>query len=358
MSNNFYIDFHVLQTVPPSCINRDDTNSPKTAYYGGTLRSRVSSQAWKHAMRMDFKEIFSSDLQGYRTRNLKDIIAKSVKENYPEKAELAEKATETVLKNSDLKFDDKKAVIFFISSKQVKNVADYVAKFIDEPERDKKKIKKDVMEAIKIDPSVDQALFGRMSADNPELNYEAASQVAHSISTHAITNEFDYFTAVDDFKINDNAGSAHIGTVEFNSSTLYRYSNINVNELFKHLSKEEAAEAVKGFAECFIKSMPTGHENSFANRTIPCLVYVTIRNDQPVNLCGAFEKAIYSNGDGYEKKSIKALKEYSEKVYKDFVSEPSLSFVIGDDWDDKTERVNINDLTDKLYNIVLQNLND
>lgn len=31
---NMYVDLHVLQTVPPSCVNRDDTGSPKTAVYG------------------------------------------------------------------------------------------------------------------------------------------------------------------------------------------------------------------------------------------------------------------------------------------------------------------------------------
>ena len=57
---NMYIDFHIIQTVPPSCVNRDDTGSPKTAVYGGTMRARVSSQAWKRAMRLKFKELFMS----------------------------------------------------------------------------------------------------------------------------------------------------------------------------------------------------------------------------------------------------------------------------------------------------------
>ena len=56
MNKRLYVDFHILQTVPPSCINRDDTGSPKTAVYGGVLRARVSSQAWKHAMRAAFAE--------------------------------------------------------------------------------------------------------------------------------------------------------------------------------------------------------------------------------------------------------------------------------------------------------------
>ena len=86
-------------------------------------------------------------------------------------------------------------------------------------------------EALKEAPSADMALFGRMVADDPSLNYDAAAQVAHSISTHAVQNEFDYFTAVDDCAPEDNAGAGHLGTVEYNSATLYRYATVNVLEL-------------------------------------------------------------------------------------------------------------------------------
>lgn len=66
---SIYVDFHVLQTVPPSCVNRDDTGSPKTAVYGGSVRARVSSQAWKHAMRKEFRGMFAEDDLGNRTKN-------------------------------------------------------------------------------------------------------------------------------------------------------------------------------------------------------------------------------------------------------------------------------------------------
>ena len=51
-----WLDIHILQTVPPPNINRDDAGSPKTAYYGGTRRARVSSQAWKRAVRTAFRD--------------------------------------------------------------------------------------------------------------------------------------------------------------------------------------------------------------------------------------------------------------------------------------------------------------
>ena len=77
MNKRLYVDFHILQTVPPSCINRDDTGSPKTAVYGGVLRARVSSQAWKHAMRAAFAENAQLDV-GKRTKKVADLVKEQI----------------------------------------------------------------------------------------------------------------------------------------------------------------------------------------------------------------------------------------------------------------------------------------
>ena len=175
--------------------------------------------------------------------------------------------------------------------------------------------KDDYKKALKENPSVDMALFGRMVASDPSLNYDAAAQVAHSISTHAVQNEFDYFTAVDDCAPEDSAGAGHLGTVEYNSSTLYRYATVNMVELVHLLGAEKAAQAVRVFGEAFIRSMPTGKQNSFANRTLPDAVYVTLREDQPVNLCGAFEKPVRKSEEGYAEPSKMALKQYAKELY-------------------------------------------
>lgn len=189
-----------------------------------------------------------------------------------------------------------------------------------------------------------------MVADDANLNVDAASQVAHSISTHTIQNEYDYFTAVDDCSAEDNAGAGHLGTMEFNSATLYRYATVNVYDLVNTIGGD-AADAVKGFAEAFICSMPTGKQNSYANRTLPDMVYVTVRNDQPVNLSGAFERPVYSNG-GYAEKSIEALAEHARKVYEDFCGAPVQSFVIGSDIVSGAEKVNLNELLEKIHDYI------
>lgn len=142
---------------------------------------------------------------------------------------------------------EKADALFFMSKKQAKAIAEYA---IELNLKDKKEAEKVLKNALKENPSVDIALFGRMAANDPTLNYDASAQVAHAISTHAVENEYDYFTAVDDMQKDDNAGAGHLGTVEFNSSTLYRYATVNVSELSETIGAENAAETVKNFCRC------------------------------------------------------------------------------------------------------------
>ena len=216
--------------------------------------------------------------------------------------------------------------------------------------------KDDYKKALKENPSVDMALFGRMVASDPSLNYDAAAQVAHSISTHAVQNEFDYFTAVDDCAPEDSAGAGHLGTVEYNSSTLYRYATVNMMELAHLLGAEKAAQAVRVFGEAFIRSMPTGKQNSFANRTLPDAVYVTLREDQPVNLCGAFEKPVRKSPEGYAEPSKTALKQYAQQVYACYADAPAQSFAVGIGLDELAPAMPLNQMLTALERAVKEKL--
>lgn len=326
MNKRLYVDFHILQTVPPSCINRDDTGSPKTAVYGGVTRARVSSQAWKHAMRTAFAENARLDV-GKRTKKVADLVRDQILALAPDAD--ADKLAKKALENAGIKFDEKSKkddtvtkALFFMSTAQAKALAELAV----DGSADKKQYRDALRKAA---PSMDMALFGRMVADDPSLNYDAAAQVAHSISTHAVQNEYDYFTAVDDCQAEDNAGASHLGTVEYNSSTLYRYATVNVMELAGRLGAAQAAETVRAFGEAFLFSMPTGKQNTFANRTLPDAVYVTLREDQPVNLCGAFERAVPRSAQGYAAPSKAALAQYAQQMYSSFAEAPAQSFTVG-----------------------------
>lgn len=383
---SIYIDFHVLQTVPPSCVNRDDMGSPKTAVYGGAVRARVSSQAWKHAMREEFKKLFTDEDLGKRTKDVvkmveDEMIKKGCELDEKKRHDLAVKALG--MAGIKLKADkkegetEKASALFFMSNKQAEAIADFAIHKLDEykaldkkikdtkDSNEKKELKKRIDEleetikkAIKDYPSADIALFGRMSADEPTLNYDAAAQVAHAISTHAVQNEYDYFTAVDDLQKEDNAGAGHLGTVEFNSSTLYRYATVNASELINTIGKENTAETVRKFGQAFICSMPTGKQNTFANRTFPDTVYVTIRKDQPVNLCGAFEAPVGKTDNGYAEASEKALANHAEKVYSRFAAEPVKEYCIGDSFRDKAVQLPLNELLAELEKAVYDEINE
>ena len=321
MNKRLYVDFHILQTVPPSCINRDDTGSPKTAVYGGVLRARVSSQTWKHAMRAAFAENAQLDV-GKRTKKAAELVKEQILVLDPEQKK-ADKMAKEALKYVGIKSDDKKGTdaLIFISSAQAKALAELVVGGCTKDE--------EYEEALIENPSADMVLFGRMVAQKASLKYDAAAQVAHSISTHAVQNEYDYFTAVDDCQAEDNAGAGHLGTVEYNSSTLYRYATVNVMELAGQLGAAQTAETVRAFGEAFLFSMPTGKQNTFANRTLPDAVYVTLREDQPVNLCGAFERAVPRSAQGYAAPSKAALAQYAQQMYSSFAEAPAQSFTVG-----------------------------
>ena len=260
---------------------------------------------------------------GKRTLKATDLVAGELAALAPELDDARlKKDAKKALENAGIKLkDDNNAALLFLSTAQARALARLAAEDCEE--------KDDYKKALKENPSVDMALFGRMVASDPSLNYDAAAQVAHSISTHAVQNEFDYFTAVDDCAPEDSAGAGHLGTVEYNSSTLYRYATVNMVELVHLLGAEKAAQAVRVFGEAFIRSMPTGKQNSFANRTLPDAVYVTLREDQPVNLCGAFEKPVRKSEEGYAEPSKAALKRYAQELYATFAEAPEQSFTVG-----------------------------
>jgi CRISPR system Cascade subunit CasC len=347
MENRLYIDLHVLQTVPPSCINRDDTGSPKTAVFGGTVRARVSSQAWKKAVRDMFKETGTET--GIRTKRILQLLTKAITEIDSENKD-PEKAAKDVLTAAGLGIkpnkktgEDETGALFFISQAQIKGLAE-LAVSGDYSKDDAKRVLKDK-------PAADIAMFGRMVADDADLNIDACVQVAHAISTHKVNNEFDYFTAIDETKreVTTDAGAGMLGTVEYNSSTLYRYANICVHELARSL-EENPHDAVKRFADAFMRSMPTGKQNTFANTTPPFAAYITVRTDSPLNFAGAFEKAVSSSDNGFEEASSNKLKAYADNVYDTFADVPKYEFAVGNFG--RGENMNLKVLLEKLDDIV------
>lgn len=366
-SERLFLDIHAIQAVPPANINRDDTGSPKTAQFGGITRARVSSQCWKRAIRNYFKEYSSINNVGMRTNELVSYIANLItKQDSTIKEDDALKLAEETIKKAGISTTGRKSnpdhkiikAPFFISCKEAEAFA---AACIA------KETKKETLQNIlKDDISIDIALFGRMLADDPSLAVDAAAQVAHAISTHAIEDEFDFYTAVDEALPEGQMGASMMDTIEYNSSTLYRYANIGLHNLYGQFlhdrhDKKDVIDTAKLFVDAFIKSMPTGKINSFAYQTLPQAIIVSLRDDRPVNMITAFEKPIKSE-NGYTDPSIKKLFEEYGK-YDKILDKPRFTeYLILDELNvgeiDGNAAHNLNDLVNDLGEAISSNLKD
>ena len=371
-----FLDIHAIQTLPPSNINRDDTGSPKTAVYGGVRRARVSSQAWKKAMRDYFKDKADNGYLGVRSKRIVEYVAKKILEiNETLSFEEAEKKSLEAFISAGFTVteENKLPTLFFLGDRQASDFARAAVDNIKDAAILHKIIKDNV--------SIDIALFGRMIADKDlnrviskenkkskkiidngeneissiSLNEDASAQIAHAISTHGVQTEFDYFTALDDLSKDAKPGAAMIDTIEYNSSTLYRYGNVALHEFYHQMkeNKEETKKAIILFVEAFLKSLPSGKINSFANQTIPSSVVVSLRKDRPVSLVSAFETPIKTklSQEGYVNESIEAMFKEYQKIQR-FVDKPEISFYLnlseGHVLEGAKEEINLSDLLNDL----------
>lgn len=308
-----FLEFHLIQNFAPSNLNRDDTGAPKDALFGGHRRARVSSQCFKRAVRQaaDVLALLPEANRAVRTKKLKDLLLQRLPGRPGDEAATK---VEAVLASAGLKLkeDGKTEYLLFLGEGEVAALATLIDQHWDEVVvTAEKKGKKDAKSGAVADlgkkvktlldgaKAVDVALFGRMLADLPSVNRDAACQVAHAISTHRVEREFDYFTAVDDMGEAEETGAGMIGQVEFNSATFYRYAVLDLHKLLSNLQndRELALTAVFAFTQAMARAVPSGKQNSFAAHNPPEFIGVCLRHGAPINLANAFETPVTPRRD-------------------------------------------------------------
>ena len=322
------LEIHILQNFAPSNLNRDDTGSPKDAFFGGVRRARISSQSLKRSMRQYFSEqrLLEPEELAVRTKRLsKELTDRLVALGHAE-VEASVKVI-AALGGMGLKVDDAKTqYLLFLGEREIGKIVDLIHLRWDDLKvevgegKKSKDAKKDAKNAIPADlgkqlretldggRAVDVALFGRMLADLPERNADAAAQVAHALGTGKAEREFDFYTAVDDLKPDDTAGADMLGTVEFVSATYYRYANLDLEQLRANLQNDTGLllRGVEAFLRASIFAAPSGKQNTFAAHNLPSFVGFTVRrNASPRNLANAFETPV--TGTGLVEKSLEKL---------------------------------------------------
>lgn len=321
------LELHLIQNFAPSNLNRSDTGSPKDCIFGGVRRARISSQCFKRAMRTYFREKFErpENLAERSTRLIENIARRLVAKGRDEEAAIAavQKAIKVLAPKMKVnEAENRTPYLVFMGRDEIAKFAEVCEDHFESlstgnvPSNEATVIANALKALLDEGKAADLGLFGRMLADLPKQNRDAASQVAHAISTHKVGLEFDFFTAVDDLRPEDTAGSDHLGTVEFNSACFYRYANVNIDKLRENLQKDEelTKATIAAYIRAAVEALPTGKQNTFATHEKPSLVYAVVRDSGMMSLANAFEKPVYSPGGGLVDKSIEALAEHYGKV--------------------------------------------
>lgn len=302
-----FVELHLIQNFAPSNLNRDDLGAPKGCQFNGVRRARISSQCIKRAIRDGLRTggLLADDQLGLRTRFSVEVVADLLAERgHPREQAIklvAHLLSERKLKATAQKGRYRTEYLLFLHSLGIPDFAAFCHEHWEEltqaPPRQKGKAKKedpgDAALRLLLDRrgAVDIALFGRMIADLPEENVEAAVQAAHAISTHSVETEYDYFSAVEELPrigTDDATGAAMLENVAFNSACFYRYLNVDVTELLCNLGKDRNDEArararvaLEALLWAALEAVPTGKQHSFAAQNPLSFAFGVVREALP-----------------------------------------------------------------------------
>lgn len=360
------VQMHFLQNHAPSNLNRDQSGSPKDAIFGSYKRGRISSQCLKRSIRRSsvfMDEFMASGLLGMRTQQLPALVRDqlsalnagtdeiaAIMARAPEigrestkskKEDEAEEEAEADDKIEEISTGETKQLIFLDTANELPQLAKkllqqcqkYGAKDFANP----KKVKiADITKALgqSVPRSVDIALFGRMTTSDAFRDIQAASQVAHALSTHTVEQEFDYYTAMDDHpSAAGKVGADMIGDIEFNSCTYYKYINIHWEGLLDNLGGKEQADiaqrAVKALLQAAATAQPSGKQNSFAAFNLPDFILVEV---SPKNLPVSYANAFLKPARAYGSKtlmdvSVEQLEQHIQRLSKVYSLAPMRAFL-------------------------------
>lgn len=348
------IEFHIVQNFGPSNLNREETGAPKDCIFGGARRARISSQCLKRAMREYFQVNFAEERNlAERTSRIVGEIAALLERKGKKKSE-ALVVAETALSGLGLRLSTKDRsrteYLVFAGKNEITRLAEICLANFDRllsvypPDAGGKTarvlkntarraipqaITDSLQAALDGGKAVDLGLFGRMLADLPEKDREAAAQVAHALSTHRIVPEFDFFTAVDDLQPGDLGGSFHLGNFEFNSGCFYRYSNVDVDKLLENLQddNELTRKTIETYIMAMVNAVPGGRQNSYSTHEVPSFILVVLRNGGMVSLANAFIRPLEPGDTDLISASVAALEDHWQRL-SDVFGEPRGAFAV------------------------------
>lgn len=323
MDKNF-INYHILISHSPSCLNRDDMNMQKSAIFGGKRRVRISSQSLKRAIRKSPYYVQHLGEASIRTKHLSDLkgkITESLRERFDE--DIINKTLALLIskdKTLNAEVPDEGDAVAPWAVEEMAWFCEQVKEGISQGFKEEviAKQMKAQTEAMRqaLEKGLDIALSGRMATSGlmSELGkIDGALAVAHVITTHAVDADIDWFTAVDDLQ---ELGSGHLDTQEFSSGVFYRYASLNISQLQENLGnapREKVLDIAAHVLHLMATVVPSAKQQSFAAHNLADLAMVSFA-DIPVSLANAFEEPVKPS-TGFIKPSVEEFHAYWQAVH-------------------------------------------
>lgn len=311
---NLCLNIDILRFLPPCRCNRNDNGDQKSIDINGTRRLYVSSQCIKSNIRKyfgfktfsdisyiedklnnysedmedesynltekDYNTLIGKKSNGKNKSSNKKTSKKKPKENTEE---IAEETTNTESENESSSSGSENVCVH-TSLKELYELR-------NSDDKDKRPVK------ITYNPNIEISLFGRMYANNKNLNDESACQVSHAVSIQK--TEFEDDTWVCRQSDMSKLGCITMGTSNIGSAIVYYSVNLNIKDLLKKYNND--IESVKKYVANFLFATYTHPLESGANGTNhnnqPLFFNVTIGNFIPHNHLDVFYKPVESDSD-------------------------------------------------------------
>lgn len=338
-----FIQIHSLASYPAALINRDDSGMAKRLPFGGSTRTRISSQSlkrhWRYAgeasheaaARVPFSLQSLGLPMGERTKEIVGggILPAALAGFPPVHAAVQAAVADALLVAlyGEKGKDPKSRQALFFGHPEVQYLATLARELLalgaeslgplaegSEPDKARAKTLADSLKdrlkdlrknllALAGGAGLESALFGRMVTSDPASNKDAPVHVAHAFTVHAMERDLDFATAVDDLRNRDpesDSGSAGMFDIELTSGLFYGYVNIDVALLVANLGGDAAmAGQVAGrLLQLIARVSPGAKKGSTAPFAHAEWLMVELGDDQPRTLANAFRKAVPLRGEG------------------------------------------------------------
>lgn len=293
-----HLTINIISTIPYSNLNRDDSGTPKRVKQGGVLRGLHSSQSIKRGIRARYEEA-SGDISVRSGLLTEEVIRGALQLN----SALDEKSVTKMAKDLIGKLTKKEASegesarSIWLSQEELDTASQYIVDALSSNEEEAGP-SGDFINQGKTG-SMAITAFGRMFANAPQFNIEAALSVSPAVSTHAISIDTDYFSTGDDLReAQQETGATFLGIAQFTNGVFYRsvtIDKVQLKETWTAFGNPDSKANLEALVRSVVYGQPRGKENSTAPYTLPALV---LAEEQRYRVAYDFERPVLAQGAG------------------------------------------------------------